>query len=47
VLVLVLEGLSYREIGEVLGISENNVAVRVARARVALARQLGPSGDRS
>ena len=45
--VLVLEGLSYREIGEVLGISENNVAVRVARARVALARELGPSGDRS
>jgi RNA polymerase sigma factor (sigma-70 family) len=47
VIVLVLEGLSYREIGDVLGISENNVAVRVARARGALARELGSSGDRS
>lgn len=45
VIVLVLEGLSYREVGDVLGISENNVAVRVTRARTALARHLG-TGDR-
>lgn len=33
VLTLTLEGLSQREIAEVLGISENNVAVRATRAR--------------
>ena len=37
---LSLEGLSQREIGEVLGISENNVAVRLHRARAALRRSL-------
>jgi RNA polymerase sigma-70 factor (ECF subfamily) len=42
-----LEGLSHREIGDVIGISENNVAVRLTRARAALARALGPPGDRS
>jgi RNA polymerase sigma-70 factor (ECF subfamily) len=36
VMVMTLEGLSQREIGEVLGIRENNVAVRVSRARKAL-----------
>lgn len=41
VVVLTLEGLSNREAGEVLGISENNVAVRLTRARSALARRLG------
>jgi len=45
VIVLVLEGLSYREVGDVLGISENNVAVRVTRARSVLARHLD-AGDR-
>ena len=45
VIVLALEGFSYREIGDVLGISENNVAVRVTRARAALARHLS-AGDR-
>lgn len=38
VVVLTLEGLSQRDIGDVLGISENNVAVRLSRARAALAR---------
>ncbi|HYH47524.1 MAG TPA: sigma-70 family RNA polymerase sigma factor [Thermoanaerobaculia bacterium] len=33
VVALSLEGLSHREIGEVLGVTENNVAVRLTRAR--------------
>ncbi len=37
-------GLSYREIGAALGISEANVKVRVYRARERLARELG-EGD--
>lgn len=36
VITLLLEGLSHREIAEVTGASENNVAVRASRARVAL-----------
>lgn len=43
VVTLNLEGLPYREIAEVLGITENNVAVRLSRARTELARHLrGP-----
>jgi RNA polymerase sigma factor (sigma-70 family) len=41
VLVLALEGLSHEEIGEVLGISVGNVAVRVSRARADLKKLLG------
>jgi len=41
VMVLVLEGLSHGEIGEVLGISEGNVAVRANRARKQLRSLLG------
>lgn len=37
---LFLEGLSHREIAEVLGITENNVGVRMNRARAILARSL-------
>jgi RNA polymerase sigma factor (sigma-70 family) len=40
-IVLMLEGLSYAEIGEVLGITQNNVAVRLTRARKALKETMG------
>lgn len=39
--VLRLEGLPDREIADVMGISENNVAVRLTRARKLLRRHLG------
>jgi RNA polymerase sigma factor (sigma-70 family) len=41
IIVLMLEGLSHAEIGEVLGITENNVAVRSTRARKALKEAMG------
>lgn len=44
VVVLRLEGLNHHEIADVLGITENNVAVRLTRARATLSRQLQPSG---
>lgn len=44
VVTLSLEGLSHREIGEVLGMTENNVAVRLSRARQALRRALEMGG---
>lgn len=44
VVTLRLEGLSYAEIAEVVGISENNVGVRLHRARNALKSKLGLSG---
>ncbi|WP_250461298.1 RNA polymerase sigma factor [Microbulbifer litoralis] len=40
-LTLRLEGLSYAEISEVLGIGESNVAVRLNRARQKLSERLG------
>jgi RNA polymerase sigma-70 factor (ECF subfamily) len=42
--VLMLEGLDHGDIADVLGISENNVAVRLTRARAALTRALADSG---
>ncbi|HEX6901017.1 MAG TPA: sigma-70 family RNA polymerase sigma factor [Thermoanaerobaculia bacterium] len=41
VVVLSLEGLGNREIGEVLGLTENNVAVRLTRARKLLRQLMG------
>jgi RNA polymerase sigma factor (sigma-70 family) len=41
-LTMALEGLTPREIGDVLGITENNVAVRLTRARAALRELLAP-----
>ena len=46
VVVLALEGLNHREVGDVLGLTENNVAVRLTRARAALAQLLEDSGAR-
>jgi RNA polymerase sigma-70 factor (ECF subfamily) len=43
VVVLALEDLDYAEIGAVLGISENNVGVRLNRARASLRRLMGES----
>lgn len=40
-IVLALEGLSHAEIVEVMGITENNVAVRLTRIRKALKDALG------
>ena len=40
VVVLALEGMSYSEIGEVIGATENNVGVRLTRARDMLRRLL-------
>ena len=40
-IVLMLEGLSRAEIGEVLGITESHVAVRLTRARKALKESIG------
>jgi len=45
VVVLTLEGLSNAEAAEIIGISENNVAVRLTRARAELTRRLGAGGD--
>jgi RNA polymerase sigma-70 factor (ECF subfamily) len=41
VVTLSLEDLSHAEIADVLGISENNVAVRLTRARAELIQRMG------
>jgi len=41
IIVLMLEGLSHAEMAEVLGTSENNIAVRLTRAKNALKQALG------
>lgn len=46
IVVLTLEGLSNAEVSEIVGITENNVAVRLTRARAALSRLLGAREDR-
>lgn len=45
VVVLSLEGLSHAEIADVVGITTNNAAVRLTRARAALSRLLGNVED--
>jgi RNA polymerase sigma-70 factor (ECF subfamily) len=45
VVVLALEGLTHAEIAAILGITDNNVAVRLTRARAELARRLGAQKD--
>jgi RNA polymerase sigma factor (sigma-70 family) len=45
-IVLMLEGLSHVQMAEVLGITENNVAVRLNRARNILKDALGRADDR-
>lgn len=47
VVTLLLEGLSHAEIAEVLGTTENNVAVRANRARAALRALLEVEGEAS
>jgi RNA polymerase sigma factor (sigma-70 family) len=47
VVVLTLEGLSHAEVSDILGITENNVAVRMTRARAELTRRLGVLGKRT
>ena len=47
VVVLTLEGLSNAEAADIIGITENNVAVRLTRARAALSRALGASKEPS
>jgi RNA polymerase sigma-70 factor (ECF subfamily) len=47
VITLTLEGLSQREIAEVLGITENNVAVRATRARQRVRELLTPQSTQT
>ncbi len=46
VVTMALEGVSHREIGEALGLTENNVAVRFARAKKQLKALMSDKGDR-
>ena len=47
VVVLTLEGMTNAEVADVIGITENNVAVRLTRARAALSRQLHAREERT
>jgi RNA polymerase sigma-70 factor (ECF subfamily) len=47
VVTLLLEGLAHREIAEVLGTTENNVAVRANRARAAMRALLEDESERT
>ena len=47
VLTLSLEGLGHEKLAEVLGVTENNVAVRLSRARKALQQALPGAGGKA
>lgn len=47
VVVLTLEGLTNAEVADIVGTTENNVAVRLTRARAALTRSLNTQEERS
>lgn len=47
VVVLALEGVSHADIADIVGITENNVAVRLSRARATLSRRLGAAEART
>lgn len=47
VVILALEGISHAEIADIVGITENNVAVRLSRARTTLSRLIGAAEVRS
>lgn len=47
VVVLTLEGLSHADVAEITGITENNVAVRLTRARAALSRLIRAREERT
>jgi RNA polymerase sigma factor (sigma-70 family) len=47
VVVLTLEGLTNAEVADIVGTTENNVAVRLTRARAALTRALNVQGEPS
>ena len=44
-ILLWLDELSYREIADVLGISETNVATRINRAKQTLRARMNPEGE--
>jgi RNA polymerase sigma-70 factor (ECF subfamily) len=44
-ILLWLDELSYREIADVLGISETNVATRINRAKETLRARMNPEGE--
>jgi RNA polymerase sigma factor (sigma-70 family) len=47
VVILTLEGLTNAEVADIVGITENNVAVRLTRARAALSHSLGTQRTRA
>lgn len=47
VVVLALEGFHHADIADIVGITENNVAVRLSRARATLSRLLGAAEART
>ena len=44
-ILLYLDGHSYAEVGEVLGISETNVATKISRLKIAFKQEFGPTAQ--